>query len=296
MYMPTHVKNHQLPNFIIIGAMKAGTDSLYHYMNAHPDIDMCKIKEPDFFLDINWTKGIDWYKNLFRNNNKLKGDASPNLSKYPVLGNVPERIYSIAPEVKLIYILRDPVKRITSHLHHSLTANSINEDDIPTIFDSQFGKHIIDYSKYYMQIERYLKFFKKDQILLLLSEDLSSDPDASMRSIFDFVGADCSFTSPIFHQRFHQSKDKIHIRNRDSRTIKFLRKLNNHPKLPSKFLTRSFIMATSLIGDKGRHRIIKQIPKPDISESTKQFLKDELKDDVSKLRIYMERDLKEWDK
>lgn len=284
----------QLPDFIIIGAMKAGTDSLYYYMDAHPEIDVCKIKEPDFFLDSNWSKGVDWYKNLFPRNGRIKGDASPNLSKYPAFAKAPERIYSVIPDVKLIYVLKNPVDRIISHLHHSITANALKEGDIATVFHSEFGKHIINCSKYYMQIKYYLKTFKREQLFLLLSEDLASDPDGSMRSIFKFVGVDESFSSPIFHQRYHQSKDKIQIRNRDNHIFKLLKKLNNHPMLPNKFITRSFSRLTSFIGEDTKEKFFQQTPKPVLSDDTVRFLQSKLSDDVAQLSDHMGRDLKEW--
>jgi hypothetical protein len=109
-----------LPNFIIIGAMKGGTTSLYHYIASHPDIVPSSIKETNYFNTIaDLCKGLSWYKSLFRNKGKYAFEASTNYTKRHIFPGVPERMYSILPKVKLIYILRDPIERIVSHYIHN---------------------------------------------------------------------------------------------------------------------------------------------------------------------------------
>jgi hypothetical protein len=85
-----------LPSFLIIGAMKAGTTSLYHYLKSHPQIHMSRIKELDFFVtELNWGRGLDWYSQQFSGigtNVLAAGEASTNYTKYPRYKGVPERI------------------------------------------------------------------------------------------------------------------------------------------------------------------------------------------------------------
>jgi hypothetical protein len=83
---------------------------------------MSSTKELDFFvLEKNWSKGIKWYESNFTSTDETKilGESSPNYTKCHVFGGVPKRMYSVLPEARLIYILRDPIERIVSHYMHS---------------------------------------------------------------------------------------------------------------------------------------------------------------------------------
>ena len=80
---------------------------------------MSKQKELDFFVDqLNWRKGIDWYESQFTGTAKIHGESSPSYAMYPNFLDVPERMHSVVPDAKLIYIVRDPIERIVSHYLH----------------------------------------------------------------------------------------------------------------------------------------------------------------------------------
>ena len=123
-----HLMGGGLPDFIIIGAQKSGTTSLYRFIVKHPAIAPATKKEVHYFSI--WYKfGELWYRSHFptnlsrynfykRTNQKLlSGEASPVYLFYPV---VPGRMKELLPDVKLIVILRNPVDRAYSHYHHSL--------------------------------------------------------------------------------------------------------------------------------------------------------------------------------
>ncbi len=158
-----------LPDFIIIGAAKSGTSTLFEYLNNHEEIFIPSRKELEFFCkDENFDKGLSWYKSQFANvkNNQICGDASTTYSRWPNKPNVPERIYKNLREIKFIYIMRHPVARAYSHyVHHMRTGvtmtfeEALSKDDI-----------YINCSKYWMQIERYLKFFDLKSFLFLTIE------------------------------------------------------------------------------------------------------------------------------
>src|SRR5947209_1159841 len=117
-----------LPDFLIIGAQKAGTTSLYRYLAAHPDIVASTRKEVHFF-DINFWRGEWWYRSLFplrrrlqrrpplRNRPAITGEASPYYLFHPF---APERAAQLLPDAKLIVLLRDPVERAWSHYRHEV--------------------------------------------------------------------------------------------------------------------------------------------------------------------------------
>ena len=101
---------NSLPNLFVIGAMKCGTTSLHSYLNCHPDVLMSEKKETDFFVkELNWEKGLGWYKNLFDGEATIIGESSQNYSKYQWWPGVPERISNLIESPKFVYVLRDPV-------------------------------------------------------------------------------------------------------------------------------------------------------------------------------------------
>ncbi|MDX1394802.1 MAG: sulfotransferase domain-containing protein, partial [Gemmatimonadota bacterium] len=104
-----------LPNLLVIGAMNAGTTSLYHYLRLHPEIHMSTPKELTFFADEwNWPRGLDWYASHFDPSFAVNGEASPLYTTYPECPEIAERIGRNLPDVKLLYLVRDPIARMIS--------------------------------------------------------------------------------------------------------------------------------------------------------------------------------------
>jgi hypothetical protein len=180
----------RLPNLIIIGAMKAATTSLHNYLNLHPDISMSCEKELDFFIqEKNWGKGIDWYRSNFTYDTKVCGESSPNYTAYPYWKGVPERMNSIVPDAKLIYILRDPLKRIISHYIHSYACGLENRN-FSEAMESMENNPYIFRSSYFLQVSQYLDFFNKDHMLILTSEELKSLPEETIKKACRFLEVD----------------------------------------------------------------------------------------------------------
>ncbi|MCI5147305.1 MAG: sulfotransferase, partial [Candidatus Electrothrix sp. AR3] len=105
-----------LPNFLVIGAQKSGTTSLFHYICQHPQVFENKSKEIHFF-DHNYHCGANWYRSHFPLAGKLMrnrclGEATPYYLCHP---HAPSHIFDLLPRVKIIAILRDPVERAISH-------------------------------------------------------------------------------------------------------------------------------------------------------------------------------------
>jgi len=184
-----------LPNLIVIGAMKAGTTSLHNYLSLHPEIYMARQKELDFFIEEkNWHKGLDWYQSQFVGDAKIYGESSPNYSRYARWPNVPTRMFSVIPQTKIIYILRDPIERMISHYVHAYAVRTEHrpiEDAFAACMtdDSPY----ISRSLYFFQLSQYLKYFSPDQILTITSEALSRSPQQTMAQVFRFLGVDDTF-------------------------------------------------------------------------------------------------------
>jgi len=218
-------RNRSLPDFIIIGAQKSGTTSLYRYLSQHPQLIASYKKEVHFFdggidnyyVD-NFEKGEAWYRANFprkrkSNTSQKVFEASPLYLFNPL---VPQRIYDFMPEVKLIAILRNPVERAISHYFHAKRKQGVGVETLPMLeaFQAEeerlkpivkqqdfknpiFRRHSYKgKGLYYEQLKRYLNYFSNKSILVLDSESFFAVPDDGLRMIFEFVGVDSGFTVP----------------------------------------------------------------------------------------------------
>ncbi|MEH7223930.1 sulfotransferase domain-containing protein [Bacillus sp. JJ1566] len=197
-----------LPHFLIIGAMKCGTSSLYRNLVNHPKIISASKKEVHFF-DKKFDRGLDWYLNhfplLMDNTNKnmqefITGEASP---KYLVHPDAPKRAYETLPHAKLIVLLRNPIDRAYSHYHHMARngsellsfqeaimkeAEKLNQqmdkvlENYKTIPTSYLTRGI-----YANQLERWMQYFPREQFLILKSEDFFKDTLSSFKQVTDFL-------------------------------------------------------------------------------------------------------------
>lgn len=196
-----------LPNLIVIGAMKSGTTSLHYYLNLHPQISMSEEKELDFFIEQkNWCYGQTWYESHFTGEAKVYGESSVNYTNFPQVKNVPRRMYSLVPEAKLIYVLRDPLERIISHYIHSYANGNENRPFAKAILDPD-GQYL-GRSKYYMQLEQFLRYYPNPSILIITQEELYSNRGNALQEIFRFLGVDDTFSSSEFYEILNSSNEK----------------------------------------------------------------------------------------
>jgi len=214
-------------NFFIVGAAKAGTTSLYAYLEQHPDVYMSPIKEPNFFSDdikheaireevkarlklLNvdeyikgkmdksmhraFIKSPDQYHALFRfaKNEKAIGEAS---ASYLFSSTAAKNIYSYSPEAKIIIILRNPIQRAYSHYLMDLRMAVTDLSFEDALIEEQ--KHPVrnwgatslyhELGLYYEQVKRYLEIFPEEQVLILLNEELRDQPADVLQRIYQFL-------------------------------------------------------------------------------------------------------------
>ena len=107
-----------MPEFIVIGAQRCGTTSLYAYLSSHPQV-VPAIKKEVHFFDYNFGKGLDWYRSHFPRWTPMgvTGEATPYYMFHP---NAAKRVYQVIPQTKLIMLLRNPIDRAYSHYHHEV--------------------------------------------------------------------------------------------------------------------------------------------------------------------------------
>lgn len=195
---PAAATTGALPNTVIIGAMKCGTTSLHTYLDCHPSISMSERKETNFFVHHkNWSKGLGWYRSHFTEDKPVIGESSPNYTRYPVFPGVPERMHRVIPNAKLIFCVRDPIKRMVSHYVHSYSLGRENRP-IEEAFRQRENNPYLLCSAYYYQLEQYLQFFDHSQIKLVVLEDLHRDPLPTLQDVFGFLGVDPSYEDSRF--------------------------------------------------------------------------------------------------
>lgn len=183
-------KQIRLADFIIMGAAKSGTTTLFRYLERHPQICLSKIKEPNFFgMDENYQKGLDWYSSMFSDAqpDQVCGEASTDYAKFPKFPATAKRLAQTLPDVKLIYLMRNPVSRAYAYYRHVGRKFKVRETFEEHI---QHTKICIESSNYMMQIENYLQFFPKKSFLFLMMEDLIDHPEETLPKICRFIGVD----------------------------------------------------------------------------------------------------------
>ena len=201
-------KRHaQLPNLIIVGGLKCGTTSIHHYLGLHPEIQMSKPKELNFFAgEMNWDLGLDWYASRFDSRFEVRGESSPHYTNLPRFTGVAGRIREHCPDARLIYMVRDPIKRILSHWVHSTGAGYETREMVPTL--SEPDTSYIHRSMYWMQLQPYLELFDREQIEIITQEELQTEREETMRKAFRFAGVDEGFTSEQFDREWEKSSAK----------------------------------------------------------------------------------------
>jgi Sulfotransferase domain len=196
------------PTFLVIGAMKGGTTSLYEYLGRHPQVFMSPVKELHFFApQVKGQSSVDWYREQFAGANGAVaiGEASTSYTKYPDVTGVAERMAGLVPHARLVYVVRNPVERIRSQYLHQVL---MGEEKEPFELAVRQQPRYVNYSRYAMQLEQYRGRFDRDRILVITSEALRSDRTATLQRVFDFIGVDAGWRDPAFEQEFHRTSEK----------------------------------------------------------------------------------------
>lgn len=196
------------PDFVIIGTQRGGTTSLHAYLRGHPQIETPAKKEIHFLTD-RFERGQDWYIGQFPAVvpvGTLVGEATPYALFHP---RAPQRLFDVAPDARIIVLLRNPVDRAYSHYLHERARGHESlgfEDAIAAeperllgldaglatgeILTSDTHKRAsyLARGRYARQLERWLAIFRREQMLILRSEDLYADPAATTHRVTDFLG------------------------------------------------------------------------------------------------------------
>ena len=307
-----------LPNFLVIGAAKSGTTSLYQYLREHPQIYMSPVKEPEFFSymgekidrrDPRLAPAIfaitEWkdYEALFKNvrNETAVGEASPGYIYSP---EAPKRIKQFLPQAKLIAVLRNPVARAYSHFTMRLNKSSdivvepvrdfeeVLKAEESRIRDGWLaGWHYKRRGFYYEQLKRYFDLFDRSQIQIYLYEDLEENTLKVVRGLYQFLGVEDRFV-PVLERVHNQGKYEAAVKNdawRDFLTGENRLKGVLKQLVPTKYRTdlKKYLLEKNMtFTDKPT----RSGPTPELKEK----LLAEYRPDILKLQELIHRDLSAW--
>lgn len=294
-----------MPNFLIIGAAKSGTTSLYDYLKQHPSIFLTTLKEPRFFAlenkTINYqgpvqivnqkavTKLPD-YHTLFDtvNDETAVGEAS---TVYLYDENTPSNIKAHIPECKLICVLRNPADRAFSSYAHmvrdgfetlsfeeGLAQEAVRiKDNWPPLW------HYVTRGFYYEQVKRYFDDFEEQQIKVYLYEDLLHQPQWLVDDVFQFLEVDTGFKPDV------SRKSNVSGSPRNKVISQMLAKDNWIKAVSRQLLPKSI-----------RGKIYKSVKKKNLGKAdtmkpeTKKMLTELFREDITALETLIQRDLSHW--
>jgi hypothetical protein len=292
-----------MPNFFVIGAQKAGTTSLYHYLDQHPEVYMSPRKEPHFFEGMQSiyrrpdrrlapVTDLEDYRSLFRGvtDEKAIGEAS---TSYIYSARAPVLIRRSVPEAKIIAVLRNPADRAYSNYLHCVRGGS---EPIASFAEALRAEEMrtrdnwapLWYYKqkgfYYPQVKRYLDTFDASQVRIYLYDELRAKPFDVLRDIFGFLGADETFVPDLTVE--HNTAGLP----RNKALYALAKRLGTwNPALKLDSLER-FLPTGSVRYIKGRF-FAKPPPFP---AEVRRALIDSYREDILKLGDLIERDLSAW--
>jgi hypothetical protein len=184
-----------LPDFLIVGAMKSGTSTLAHYLRQHDQLFLPSGEVHFFDKEEEYRKGVPWYREQFSEADRTQtvGEKTPTYSYKP---GVPERIHDTLPDVKIVWIFREPVSRSYSNYWHAVRAGvelmsfkeAVQKEEERTKED--FWRGYVDRSRYVEQIERFRAHFDLEQMHFTLFENLKSNAAEVLTGIFQFLGVE----------------------------------------------------------------------------------------------------------
>jgi hypothetical protein len=279
--------NHVLVDFMILGAMKCGTTTLANILANHPDVCFSERKEPDFFAEAqDWRKEMPEYEKLFTNRQaKFFAEASTSYTSFPEYNlKIWDDLYEYNPNLKFIYLMRNPVSRMTSHFMHlylrAKTKGSIAQaiQELPTM---------VNRGRYYTQILPYIEKFGRDKVYLLTFEEFLKDKETHLRKISEFLGLDFSrFTN---YEDVHANQS-VGGMKRNYQIQLMLEKpiFKSIEKVAPKFVWQKFTNGLYYITRK------KVEERPEITAEATQMTLQLLRTDLIEMEKLMGRHLTEW--
>jgi Sulfotransferase domain len=294
------------PDFFIVGTPRAGTTSLYYYLNGHPNIFMPSVKEPHFFNQFNYAahearcrplpvgmiKSVQDYLSLFRGATPdvVVGEAS---TSYLASEIAPQRIKEANPHAKIVVVLREPVDRAYSFYllsvregweRNSSFYGALREDyEYMEQYPGEGSSVYVWSGLYYQHLQRYLNTFGKEYVRVYLYEDLATDTKFVVRDL-------CSFLEvPFYDGSFFDPDQKYHTYGAPRNALlKWVGQSRTVRSLAAAVAPMPLLIPL-------RDRLVnREEPKPPLDLQGREFLRSIYYDDILKLQDLIGRDLSSW--
>ena len=266
---------------LIIGAMKCGTTSLFSYLAQHPQIAPSREKEPDFFTKSpDFLQHLEEYRALWKwreGVHRWAMEASTSYTKVPRFPCAAERIATMPGEFRFIYLMRNPISRIESHLRH-LALTGLPQPDAGS--PGGIGTSMLAVSRYAMQLDEYERRFPREHVLLLSFEELQANPREVLDRVCRFLDIDPAFELKGLGTAFNPSRIDHPV----------YRALTRIPFLPT---------AAKLVPVRYRQalrNLISRDPSAVAKLTSEQcaWILDQLKDDLKRLHEHYGFDVTSW--
>lgn len=191
------------PAFIGIGAQKCASTWLYDILSDHPEVRLSEKKELDFFSSF-FDRGYQWYESHFGavEPGQITGEISPSYFHTP---GVPERIRAYNPDVRLIVLLREPYKRALSNHRHEVRIGHLRGEDLSFERGMRNNPLYVEQGLYATHLERWLAVFPREQLLVLLFDEVKADARKVATRVYEFLGIDAAHDPAALRERSNES-------------------------------------------------------------------------------------------
>ena len=201
--MNTNIKSDKV-NFIGIGGQRCGKTTMYSWLREHPQISTSSEMELHFFNNC-YDRGYEWYEGNFEQNEKilLTGEMS---SSYLYDQSVPERVYKYYPEMKIILSVRNPIDRLISAFRHDIQIGNVVSDGEYSISKGiENNPTYLEYGMYAKYFNEWLNIFPRENIFVIIFEQMIETPQQTYLELCDFLNIDNSFTPHTINKKMNQS-------------------------------------------------------------------------------------------
>lgn len=267
-------------DFIIVGAQKSATSSLFVILNAHPALQGCRKKEPQFFCTtLDWRSNLEEYHRLFDvAEDKLYFEASTTYTFYPIKNlTIWDDLYAYNPAMKFIYMVRNPIPRIVSAYMHLYERGYTDFSLSEAIVKNRF---YVDTSRYYTQIIPYVRKFGRENVLLIDFDNFNQNRSMVLKDVAAFLQID-----PTKFDDYQEIKANATAKRR-KKHYKW-----DNPNLALKAV-RKFTPPVWEQITNNAHRAFSE--KPKLAVAQQQLILHMLELEINELEKLMDKDLSHW--
>lgn len=272
-------------NFMLAGAQKAATSTLYFLLDGHPDIVGTRPKEPHFFYrSADWKNELEQYHSLFKKEGKLYFDASTSTAFYP-FGNLEiwKDIHNYNPDMKFIYMVRNPIDRAISGYMHMYERGYTNYSIEEAIIKE---RQLIELGRYYTQIIPFIRTFGRENVLIIEFDDLMKNRPEVLDNLSVYLGVE-----RIGFDRAQEQMDKKRSHaNVSLGGHKKLYKYDN-PGAWLRFLKKRMPSLYERITDNSKRAFSE---KPTLNEELQRVIINMLELEIKALEQLIDKDLSHW--